>query len=617
MISATGPRLFPYSSQNPAREAPIMPPAAQPAAASSSQTPPPPSLESRMVEHKVAQAMSKKLETKVSVEDFENFKQFLTNHLHQRIIPGTESESSSAEFLNGCSLEKLLNCWECVFQSYKNIFPFYTHRKLKTMTKQELTSREKFLSSFWFISYFLSQICYRDMQTVALRDIPNYKRHYQEKIHPHFLVFQRLTNFLHMMLEKEGAVELLNPLSTLKIDGVPWVRPGYVGGMGFYRDNHGYCPIPFSYQTKEIESIYLFYGEDALPSEKNPYQTKVFLTQFSEFITQSGVIVDIGAQAEARQFLGMDTATPFLVGEVVIIRLNDKPQDEAVALPAAVEKSSQLAVELSSKGVLTPALLPSGNESSQANESESAIRQLQLVAARLMLSLIKGEIQKSKCDLYFVPMPAREIEKREFAYCQLQDLFIRSKNAAQPKAQRLALEWLQKIEAMENKPVETMLKELEDEIKADLRTQYQLEVEREQELRSQRVREGITEGLRKEKKSKKSKRREVAQNPVETPTSKRVDLRVEEAFQKFKVHGRIKYRNLVKVARQAMKEFPEAFDVPQNFNQRGSHQVLHLESGPATLVQVHGRKDTAVPKYYANPFLDELMKRVSTALQLK
>lgn len=621
MICSTGPyKSSPFSLDIPSSAE------SQPAAAASevacsqtsSQEPPPPSLESRMMEHKVAQAFPKKLETSVSKDDFDNFIRFVVAQLQK----STTKESTSANFLKSLPLMHVFSGCQTLFKSYQNLVPVY--RKLRPMTKQELEYRQDFQSSLWFMTYLFSQICNRDMITVADKNIPNYKRHYQENLHPNFLILQRLINFLHVMLEKEGAEELLNPLSTLKIDLAKWVRPGFVGGLGFYPDTHGYIPIAYSFHAKEIESTYLYYGEDALPSKENPEQTKVFLNYLGEFITQSGLIIDIeSSQIEIREFLGTDKKTPFHVGEVIVIKLQE---EEKLALPEGVS-NTQLDSIPSSKGELTsvpssstesvPISSPTESvpsSSSKEKVPDSTVDQMQSVAARLILSLVSGEIKRSRYDLYFVPIPESQIEKREFAYCLLQDLVARSQNAAQPKAQKLALEWLQKIEAMEEKPVQSLMQELEKEIRADLRTEYEIKVQKEQELRSQRVRDGLTEGLKKEKKSKKDR----GKNPpkqTNTPPSNRVEQRVEEAFQKFKVHGCIKYRNMLKVARQAMKEYPKVFEATRP-NQRGSHHVLHTETGPATLAQSHGKKDSTITMSNANQFLDDLMKHVKSALQL-
>lgn len=526
-------------------------------------SPPPPSLESTWLEYKVAKTFEQKPSTKVTLQEYEAFRVFLAEWI-TRPIPSYWARATDLQHcLQICPPPLILHRLEELFRTYQDLGTIYKKGKQDNMNQKELEWRRTFADRFWVIASLFSALCERDANGAIKVEL--YKEYYKKVIHPHFLMIQRLTNFYHLMLEKEGAKELKHPYSVLE------VNPSQ--GLAFYRDSQGYVPILFHLDPHGIEVVYIYFGEDALPSS-HEHQSKVFLVDHGKFVLKSGFIIDLrkkggGISADISGFYGEETETPFFTS-------------------ALFERFIM--------------------------NSEVSVKQIRL--AHLIEDDIEAFLKKPECnhDLFFIPLPAQGIESREFAYCLLQDLIVQSLNRARPEEQRQAIEWLKAIEECEGKPIKEMVDEFEGEIKANIKSEYEREVEEEQLKRSKQVSEGTTPGIKKKGISKGKKQEKPS--PKESPTPpKPVDARVEEAFMEFRVKGRIKYRRMLNIAKKILKKYPDTFAVKEE-KQHGSHHVLHLDEGPpASLVKPHGKKDAAISQRFANKFVDAILDQVKRSFQ--
>lgn len=507
--------------------------------------PRPPSLESLMLEHKVSEQL-KPFSTKVTKEDFQTFKAFWLRWVDQP-APEWEHAAILKTVLQGNPSTTAMI--EAVFEAYQTLFPVYSRGRLHLMNANLRVIRQKYIQNIYTLSGVFVQCCERDSLTKARQQILLYRPYYAKEIHPYFLILQRFVNFLHEMLEREQAVELKRPFGDISV--------GDVGGLGFYRDATGYVPIAFYKNPQDLEVIYFHMGEDL---------EKVFLFDNGEFISQSGFLIDIvngseGPLAKVRGFYGAGTPNPFCATEISHLMPLDIEEPKFQTLFALIDDEIQLFLKM-----------------------------------------------REQRRIFFIPIPAQGYESTEFYYCLLQDLILRSRISAVPEQQEQAIQFLKAIEKCEGKSVETLVNELEREIKDNLRSEYEREVEEEQLKRSKQVSEGTTPGMKVERKPHKGKKREKVKPVQEAPKS--LDQRVEEGFKEFQIKGRIKYRHLMKVTRKVMKKFPETLEALQDVRQHGSHQVMHTEEAPETLVRPHGRKDAAVSQRSANRFLSALMDQV-------
>lgn len=511
------------------------------------------------------------IETKITKEEYQQLRQWWEKWATSGVSPVNENpdvarvlELSTAE-TQLAYLENLHDCYQTLSTRY--------HGKIKPLNAQDRRKRGEYPIFLSLLTCAFQQLCIRDT-AIHGRKTALYHQLYQTEIDPCFRLFQRYANFLNKMLEMEEAKELKHPLRLLKIEAQQ-IFPNSHCHLAFERDSGGWLPLAFNFNPNTLEVSAIYYGDSALPSVLHDYQTKVMMVDHAEMVTQSGFIVD----AEKRDgwfmvsvsgYFGTDSPTPYLntpYGEKFITDM-----DNSKEVKELVQRISPILPEIASF----------------ANDP------------------------KPDREVYFVPLPMKQDEREEFSYLLLQHLMHQL--TASEEERNNARTWIKQIEQVEGKPIGQVIKEQEAAIKEKLRTEYELEVEEEQQQRSQQVASGATKALRKDKKNKNEKKPH-AHSQSASP-SKTVDQAVEERFQAFRVKGPIKYRRLIQMTKQMMKQHPEAFShIIQEENQRGSHHVLHTEQGPLTLVQPHGKKDNVVSAKMANRFCDALLDQVRRTME--
>lgn len=445
-----------------------------------------------------------------------------------------------------------------LFQDYQTLQHISTGKKLE-MPENIDTLRGRFMFNCWNVAIVFSYLCERDLISKAITSLAIYKPYYQNFIHPHFLIFQRFVNFLYAMLEKEKVDALRHPLGV-----IPILQHG---GLGFLNDRNGYLPIPLCFNPQSVELNFIHYGADALTSQARIGQRKAILVDHGEIVIRSCFLVDLQKTSgkvvvSARRFYGVDSSFPFSTYEET--------------MPADLD-----ALDMKNKILL--AGIQEDVEAFKKNASNLH-------------------------EVFIIPLPHSEMERKEFAYCFLLDLVARSNLTLRPLEQQQALAAVKTIEEIQQKPIAEVVKNLEEEIKAELRSKYEQEVADEQRLRSQKVSEGTTQGIRR-KMDKKMNKNEL-HKPGKAPKQKSIAEKVEEGFQEIKVSGRIKFQKLMRMGREVLKH-NDAANLLQDDKQKGSHQVLHMEQGPpVTIVHPHGKKDKTVSAQSANRFLNAILKQV-------
>ncbi|MCE5318584.1 MAG: hypothetical protein LLG04_14630 [Parachlamydia sp.] len=536
-----------------------------------------PSLQSQMIAHQVSKAFEKQeYNTSITEKEFQEFHAFWQDWLKQ---PVPTNWSSLDDFY--LAREVFGSRMEDLYKLYLRLKPIYNHMEPHKISANDINLRQQFAFNLGMLAHLFGLLCDRDAglqeRPQILKDLCGvdpgfafgssslaYKQHYQQKIHAHFLIFQRFANFLHAFLEKEGAAECKHPYDAIEVQPRAY--------LAFLQDGNGYVPVSYACNPQTFEVTNVTYGESALP--KLGPQYKVFLVDHGTVITQSGFLVEMmkvlgQTLVSVKGFYGEDTATPLLL----------TLEEQYASTKAPVVK----------------------------------IQILMASIADVMTAFEKSEEIRDFC---FIPLPQQGMESKEFAYCFLQEIIIRSKIPVRPEEQKQAAEWLRQIEQIEGKPAEELVKELEAEIK----TEYAREVQEQQRLRTQQVITGTTPGAgltRKERKTKARKQEKAQQVAKKEPPPKTVDQKVEEAFQNLKVNGRIKFRKMMKMAQNVLKLHPDTLTkVLKDEKQQGSHHVLHMEQGTATIVHPHGRQDKTISPKSANRFLGAIfdqMKKTMTS----
>lgn len=547
------------NQQKPNQQKEVQPeePPCVPAAAPS--PPHPPSLESQMLALRVQAALPQEPNMDVSHEQFSAFLAFCANWSKQpsnNFLWG--NFSTYQEFVQTAAKSDIPGMLKTFFEQYMAL------KNFKGSQRDHARLKSDFVQSFWNLCTIFILLCERDAHSFesVMRDASSdYRRHYSSAIHPHYMILQRFANFILKLSDKEVQ------LSEDKMRGVLSIGPRQ--RLGFFFDKENYVPIPFAHNPDELEIIYLHYGQALLPSHKQRL-TPVFIFDKSQFVTSSGFLVEIKKLPSmaprshlsvlCRGFFGEGTFSPFCV---------------------------------------TDGLLGSPQMPEFAN----------------LYDLLEDEIEafkrqkKRECDTFFLPFPSQKSECDDFAYCFLLELIERTKDQTDSKGAEEAQKMLQHISELEGMPAEEIVKSLEKTIKDNLLSEYERKVQKEQQQRSAAVIAGAAPSLRSGKPKKNRKHSE--KNEPKKDLKKEAELFVEAEFQDLQLHGRIRFRRMLKMVGKVLKKHPEMF---KKDNQRGSHHVLHVGQGGATLVQTHGRHDNTMSPYMAKRFMKKIMDQVNQTL---
>ena len=173
---------------------------------------------------------------------------------------------------------------------------------------------------------------------------------------------------------------------------------------------------------------------------------------------------------------------------------------------------------------------------------------------------------------------------------------------------------------VQTKTVVELIKAKEALIREELHRQYELRVQKEQQERSKQVIEGTTLGAgtsNSHRKEDKKEKKNISSSSKDSAKKLNVAEKVENGIKAIKINGPIKYRKLIQITRQMMKEnrlrFSHNAVLPEmniRINQKGSHHNIHSQHSGSTLPQPHGSKDSSVSARSANRFCQALVAQI-------
>lgn len=534
------------------------------------------SLSSLVAEHQLKKEVSpSSYEMLVKEDAFKTFEKFYLSAAFEDpsiaatlVFHGTFPQSNFEE-----KQKRLKRIWE----DYRDLYAFHSQGSKKSLAQVKAINekRDRFAADCFDLATDFNSVCGEKIQS-AWDPIfsEGMAKRYRDEIHPQFRTFQRLMNFFFHLWEKEGKGGSRRDFGIIEIDTKRC--------FAYFLEEEGYLPIPFVNNPADLEMIYLHYGSAAA----NPPPHKggqLYIYDKMEQDTHSGFILELqkipaqGVQFVIRGYYGANTATPFCTEEVVVL-----------APPNAVPKTMQIKrlVELFKQDIA------------------------------------KFEASQKEKDILFFPFP-EEDEQTKMNYLLIEELVAKSKNMEKPEEQKLALEWIAYIEQMEGKPISDVQKEAEQAVMEEIASEYDREIAQQQQSISQQVSEGNIVGKAREhaKKDKPTNRKHKSdqkshkfQSEPTLDQAQQQALRkkeIQNRFDQLRANGRIKYRSLLKIAKTVLKEHPTEF---QKENKKGSHKVLHFDSGPASLVKIHGTKDSSMSKHYANRVIKNILNRATALL---
>ncbi len=146
--------------------------------------------------------------------------------------------------------------------------------------------------------------------------------------------------------------------------------------------------------------------------------------------------------------------------------------------------------------------------------------------------------------------------------------------------------------------------------KSHILSEYEARIKEEQLQRSKLVEEGKIEGKKKKGKAKakgkgKSKgKSQVSSGPKPGTVKSNESYSARVLFEKHKVECRTKFRDLLKILNNIVREIPE--QVKATVSMQGSHINIHGENAGFTIVRPHGSKSD-IPSYLVNRIINNFL----------
>jgi len=444
-----------------------------------------------------------------------------------------------------------------LWQSYTYLYRYQTSKKTILYQKQE----KLFIKSCWEVATLFNT--HAEKTSIENYNL-NYRMYcgtnqghelnqkaYQENIHPLFLIFQRFINL---------AVTIAKPVECLGVTGIRVLKIDDERALAFTQDSQGFVPVPFC-PFAPLEIIYIHYGEQIFQPPEFCCG-KVFIFEEGKLNSANGFLLEmtkhsIGeTRVNTRGYYGGNTAAPFYASSKTI----------------------------------------------QSNLDSAHL------GTQSLLLLLQNEIEKfhkdkTISDTFFIPTPDIDSEKEEFCYFLIQDLISQS-YSTEAEHRENALLLLGYIESELGSSIEEISLQLEEQIKHKISSPSDKEIEAEWNKAHKSVIDGTKEKGKRRTSSRRGKKTAKAQLQKKKHCSH--STKVEQDFEAFKVTAAKKYKYVVKIAQDLLKEMPLEQARLVKEIRRGSHHTLHFPKGGAvTIVEPHGKKEL-VPQKTVNRFIEKL-----------
>lgn len=554
------------------------------AMSSSSSSPSTPISSSRKQFNRRPAIPESEFETVVTKKEFEALKtfwdQWASRPAPSNAPPSLPFSEVSKRFPAASQIQHL----QALDNAYRSLVNNYHADTVDQLDSQEKRMRQAYPYHLSALTDMIQTLCLRDAFALGC-DFPTYCDAYEKDTHPSFKIFQRYVNFFQRMLEIEQAPEIdnLNRLFTVR------ESEGVVNSLAFLRESDGWLPVPVNHSIHEpfTQAVYLHYGERVLPAPDN-VKSHLIIIDGKDIVDQNGYVFELRKlprpdrlEVEYYGYYGLE---------------NDMPYINTDKFSKKYAESDAMLVKM-----LSPYI---SNISS-------------FLASR------------EEVEVGFMPLPVTEEEQDEFTYCFLLNLLSELDNAKNDVERQEILLCLEQIVKAEKNPIHAeedvsqpekkpaqvpiklavaeLIKEKEALIREDLRRKYDLQVQKEQELRSQLVIEGTTPGAGSSHSHRRIDKKEKSSSSKDPANKLYIAEKMERDFKAFNIHGPIKYRKLIRLARQMMKKnvlrFSQDAELPEmspRINQRLSQQNIHF----------HGSKDSSVSSRSANRFCGVLVTQI-------